>query len=240
MCSFDETAESSYRTPQTFSLNFRRMTWNFSEKKITLLKIFPLLNISWRKSAKFSISSRKICKSFSWKIKFSTKTFCTHKLQFWQTFWSFCASMPEFFPHSPKTVRKLINFCRKKSPIKNLHWTHRMQFWQPCRKIFAAILKSLCLKSKNKQTVQKICFQKTTLPNISPGHLKTVLKTQPIYFRQKSEMFTSKSGNNRKFWRFCQKEKYFFKNVLWTQTKQFWPPCQKICTNSQTFSLKVR
>ena len=89
-----------------------------------------------------------------------------------------------------------------------------MQFWQTCRKIFAATLKSLCPKSKNKQTVQKICFQKTTLPNISPGHLKTLLTTQPDYFRQKPERFPQSLKTTEKFEDFAGKKKFLQKSHL--------------------------
>ena len=94
------------------------------------------------------------------KIRFSTETFCTHKLQFWQFFWIFCAKKPEYFSHSSNTVEKLKNFRRENSSIKNLLWTHRMQFWQTYRKLFAESPKTLCPKTKNKETIQGKCFQK--------------------------------------------------------------------------------
>ena len=213
----------------------------FFEEKDNLIENFSITENFLTKVRKiFDQYSKKLWKFFLQKSNFP-EFFFTLILQFWQSFWSFCtAKMPEDFPHSPKTVRKLIHFCRKDSPIKNLHWTHRMQFWQSCRKVFAESPKRLFPKSRNKETIQKICFQKTTIPKISPGHLKTVLTTQQNFYRQKSEMFSSKSENSWKVWKFREKEKYIFKDVLWTQRDQFWSPCQKIFSKFRTFALKVR
>ena len=177
-------------------------------------------------------------KVFPSKIKCSTKDFCTPKLQIWQTFWSFCAKMPECFPRSPRTVKILINFCRKNSPIKNLHWTYRMQFWQTYRKILAKSPKKLFPNSKNLETIRRNCFQKTTYPKKSPGHLKAVSATQQDYYRQKSKMLSSKSENNWKFWKVCEKEKFFFKNVLWTEENSFDQHVKKFLQNSKTFPSK--
>ena len=41
-CSFDEPGGSFYRTPKTFSLNFRWKTWIFSEENINHTQIFSL------------------------------------------------------------------------------------------------------------------------------------------------------------------------------------------------------
>ena len=240
-CSFDEPAESSYRTPKTFSLKFRRKKWIFSQEKNNLTHKFFSYSTFFDKNLEFFWSLlKKNVKIFPSKIKFSKNFFCTHKLQFWQTFWIFCAKMPECFPRSPRTVKILINFCRKNSPIKNLHWTYRMQFWQTYRKILAKSPKKLFPNSKNLETIRRNCFQKTTYPKKSPGHLKAVSATQQDYYRQKSKMLSSKSENNWKFWKVCEKEKCFFKNVLWTRRKQFWPTCQKFFTKFQNFSLKIR
>ena len=151
----------------------------FPRKKITLLKIFLPLNYFWQKSAKVLISTRKNCKNFFFKNQIFHKHFLYSQIAVLKKFWSFCAKLPQNFPHSLKTVKELINFRRKNSPIKNLHWEHRMQFWKTCRRISAESPKSLCPKSKNKGTIQRICFQKPTLPKISTGHLKAVLTTQP-------------------------------------------------------------
>ena len=60
-CSFDEAAGSSYRTPKTFSLNFRRKTWFFSEEKSNLTQNFSL-------TLRFSTKVRKIPDHYSRKL----------------------------------------------------------------------------------------------------------------------------------------------------------------------------
>ena len=138
--------------------------------------------------------------------------------------------MPECFTHSPKTVKILKNIVEKNSPIKNLHCTHRMQFWQTQRKIFAERSKKLCPKSKIKETIPRICFQKTVLPKVSPGHLKTVLTTQQDFYRQKCEKFSSKSQKQRKILKILWKRNLFLqtcpldtnKTVFTTMSKKFY------------------
>ena len=66
-CSSDEPAESSYRTPQTFFLNFRRMTWNFSDKKDKLTQYFSLTQHFLTKFRKFFHQYSENCKSFFFK-----------------------------------------------------------------------------------------------------------------------------------------------------------------------------
>ena len=84
-------------------------------------------------------------------------------------------------------------------------------------------------RPKMKEKVNEFGFEKENLPKKSTGLLKTVLTTQPDYFRQKSELFSSKSENNWKIWRFC--EKNFFlqkcpldtkKTVFTTMSKNFY------------------
>ena len=49
-CSFDEPAESSYRTPKTFSFKFRRKTWIFSHEKNNLTHKFFSYSIFFDKN----------------------------------------------------------------------------------------------------------------------------------------------------------------------------------------------
>ena len=201
----------------------------FPRKKVALLQTFLLLNIFRQKSGKVLISTRKNCKSFFFENQIFHKIFLSTWIAFWHTFWSFCAKVPESFPHSPKTVKKLINFCRKNSQFKNLNWTHRKQFWQTYRKSFAESPKNLCPNSKNLETIRRICFQKTNYSKISPGLLKEVSTTQQDYYRQKSEMFSSKSQKQLKFLKILWERKLFLqtcpldkkKTVLTTMSKNF-------------------
>ena len=126
--------------------------------------------------------------------------------------------MPQCFPHSPKTVKLLINFRRKNSPIKNLHWTHRKCFRQTYRKFFAESPKKECARRpKRKKQFKEFVFKKTSSkknpwtlensfdnptrlfsPKIRNVFLKVEkqLKTLKIFWNRK---FPSKSVSRRKF-----------------------------------------
>ena len=138
------------------------------------------------------------------------------------------------------TVKKLINFPRKNSPIKNLHWTHRMQFSQTYPKIFAKSPKNLRPKTKNKETIQGICFQKQTLPKKSPGHLKTVVTTQQDFFSPKIRNVFLKVWKQLKVLKFLWKRKLFLRNCPLDTKKTVLTTTSKKFTKFQTFSLKVR
>ena len=127
---------------------------------------------------------------------------------------------PNVFPQSPLVG---VNFLEENGNVI------QKDPFSECRKQFFKVQK----KWRN-------LLSEKTLSKLSPGQSKTVLTNQPEFFRQKSNMFSSQFENNWTFSRFCEKEKTFFKNVLWTQTKQFWPPCQIFFLSFQTFSLKVR
>ena len=141
-CSFNEPAESSYRTPKTFSLKFRRKTWNFSHESA---------QIFW------SVLEKNV-KIFS-KIKFFTEIFCTHKVQFWQTFWSFCAKMPECFPQSPKTVKLLIYFCRKTDQSKISTGHIECSFHKPIAKFSPKVQKICARRPKIKKHFKEFVFK---------------------------------------------------------------------------------
>ena len=176
----------------------------FPRKNRTLPKLFLLFNIFWQKSAKFLISTRKKSTSFV-KNQIFTEIFCTHQLQFWQTFWCLCEKRLECFPHSPETVKILRHLRRKNFPIKNLQCAHIMQFWQTYRKSFAESPKNLCPKTKNtfqkypldtwKQFWQpnKIIFDR--IPKCFPQSLKTTEKFESFV---KKKFISSKMSSGHK------------------------------------------
>ena len=129
--------------------------------------------------------------------------------------------MPQCFPRSPRTVKIPINFCRKNSPIKNLHWTHGMRFWQTYRKISAESSKTLCPNPKKFRNNSKNLFSKNNLSENIPWTLERSFDNPTRLLSPKILFFSQSLKNNWKFWRFYEKEKYFFKHVLWTQRKHF-------------------
>ena len=236
-CSFDEPAESSQRTPNTFSLNFRRKTWFFFRGKKPNSIVFSYLKFFVKSPQNYWSVLEKNVKVFS-KINFSIKIFFTHRLQFWQTFWSFCAKMPETFPHSPKTVENFKNIRWKNSPIKNLHRTHWMEFWQTYRKIFADSPINLCPKTKNKEKTQGIRFQNQTLPEISPGHLKTVLTTMSKTFYEIPNIFHQSQFVGVKFLE--EKDNVMQEDPVIECWKQFFKPGGRFSDRSlQSFTSKL-
>ena len=155
-------------------------------------------------------------------------------------FLMFLRQNARMFSSQPGDGEKTQNFRRKKCPIENLHCTHRMQFWETYRKIFAESTKNLRPKIKNKETFQKICFKRTFLPNISHGHLKTVLTTQQDYFRQKSKNFSPKSENTTEIFEdFVKKKIISSKMSSGHKENCFDHHVKKKITKFQTFSLKV-
>ena len=63
-CRFNEPAGSSYRTPKTFSLNFRRKIWIFSAEKYKLTQSFSITQPFCQKSQNFRSLLEKIVKFF--------------------------------------------------------------------------------------------------------------------------------------------------------------------------------
>ena len=137
--------------------------------------------------------------------------------------------MPQCFPHSPKTMKKLINFRRKSSPIKNLHWTHRMQFWQTYRQNFAESTKNLRPETKIKETIQGICFQKKTSKNI-PWTLENSFDNPTRLISPKIRIVFLKDWKQLKVLKTLWKRKIFLqkcpldtkKTVLTTMSKSFY------------------
>ena len=65
--SFNEPAERFYRTPKTFSVNFRRKTWIFSEEKNNPTQNFSVTQHFLTKFRNIFHQYSENCKSFSFK-----------------------------------------------------------------------------------------------------------------------------------------------------------------------------
>ena len=128
-------------------------------------------------------------------------------MQLGKSFWSFCAKIPHYFPHSPKRVKKLWIFRRKNSPIKNLHWTQRMKFRQTYHQIFAKSPRCCVRRPKRKQSfkdfvLRKILFQKYPLDTWKQFENPTRLispKIQNVFFKHWKKLKNLKSFWKRKF-----------------------------------------
>ena len=238
-CSFDEPAESSYRTPKTFFLNFGRTTWIFSEEKINLTRNFSLTRLFLTKVRKhFDQFSKKLWKFFR-KSDFPQKPFVHINCSCDNFFEAFSPKSQNNFltarrlwKNSKKIVEKTVQSKISSGHIECSFDKHIANFSPKVRTDCAR-------RPKLKRQFKEFVFRKNSFKNI-PRTLENSLDNPRRINSPKIRNNSSKSDNNWKIWRFREKENYFFKNVLWTQTKHFWPPCQKTFTKFQTFTLKVR
>ena len=114
--------------------------------------------------------------------------------------------MPQCFPHSPKTVKILINFRRKNSPIKNLHWTNRMQFWETYRKIFAGSTKKLRPTTKTKKQFKKFDSKNKLFQKYPLDTWKQFRQPNKIIFAKNPKCFPQSRKTTESFEDFVKKK----------------------------------
>ena len=179
-----------------------------------------------------------IVKLFSSKIKISQKTsFVRVKCSSSKPFDAFAPKMPKYFPQCPKTVKKLENFCRKNSPIKNPLWTQRLQFLQTCRKIFAKNSKILGPKSKKNETIQRIRSPKTIFPKSPMDTWKQFWQPNQITFAKIPKCSAQSLQKTKKLEDFVTKK--ISSKISYGHKKcSFDHNIKKILTNSKHFPSK--
>ena len=234
-CSFYEPAESSYRTPKTFSLKFRSKTWVFSEEKDYLTQnSSPTQHFLTKVRKFFDQYSKKMWKIFLQKSNFQQKFFVLVSCRFDKLFEVFAPKCHNVFLTARRRWKQLKTFVEKLVQSKISTGHIKCSFDKPIAKFLSKIQK-VCAQSPKKEKIERFCFRKKTLPKLSPGHLKTVLTTQPDYFRQKSEMFSSKSERTEIYENFVKKEKFSSKMTSGHKENSFDYLVKKFSQKSKQF-----
>ena len=101
-------------------------------------------------------------------------------------------------------------------------------FDKPIAKVSPKVQKICARIPKISKKVEEFVFKKQLIRKYPLDFWKKFRQPNKIIIAKNPKCFPQSLKNKWKFWRFCEKENYFFKHVLWTKRKQFWPPCQKI------------